>query len=327
MPSVGPGAITALAVLLSLLGRLGPERRDTLIPLASRTSLRGGALPFRAGVELGEQLRLIEQKSDVLQLTSTGKELLSGVGDEPEPSDRFREMVACLALTNAPVRALGPTVDVRPSAVDVRRADGDVLLEWLEDVGLVKREADAWTLVGLGRILAVGPLAAPEDPVDLRTDVGIIGEELSLRYEAERLGLRERPIQVSRISSAFGFDILSRSGGSESDDMIAVEVKASCSITQVDVFMTAHEITVAHCLGGPYWLHAWGEIVVDEPKEEQYIRLRRSGYPVVIRHVADALGKQGVDLLTPRESRDGWTVKVSELKWALPSPSVRRQTA
>ncbi len=327
MPPVGPGAITALAVLLALSGRLGPERRDVLVPLASRTSLRAGALPFKAGIELGEQLRLIEQKSDLLELTSTGKELLSALGDEPEPSDRFREMVACLALTYAPVRALGATVEVRPDALDVRRADSDVLLEWLEDVGLVKREADAWTLVGLGRILAVGPLAAPEDPIDVRTDVGILGEELSLRYEAERLGLRELPIQVSRISSAFGFDILSRSRGPGRDDMIAIEVKASCSVAQVDAFMTGHEVTVAHCLGESYWLHAWGEVVVDEPQAEQYIRLRRSGYPIVVRHVADALGKQAVDLLHPRESRDGWRVKVSEVKWTLPSPSLGRRTA
>ena len=47
---------------------------------------------------------------------------------------------------------------------------------------------------------------------------------------------------------------------------------------------------------------ARGDINKDEPLEEQYGRLRRSGYPIVIRHVVDALGEQALDLLGPRTS-------------------------
>lgn len=322
MSSIGPGAITALASLLALSGRIGAERRDVLITMVSRTSLRGGALPFRAGLELGRRLQLIEERErEMIQLTSTGAELLPLVGDEPEPGEAFRELVACLALTAAPVRALSATVDARPDAVDLRRADGDLLLTWLEDVGLAKRGDEGWTLVGLGRILAIGPLSEAEDPADTRTDFGVRGEELSLRYEAERLGGHRMSIHVSRISAAFGFDVLSRSAPTTDGHPIAIEVKASRSVERLDVFMTSHEVGVAHRLGERYWLHVWGDIDLNEALSEQYTRLRRLGYPIVVQQVAEALGKDALDLLGPRESRAGWVVKASELKWTLPSPT------
>ncbi len=213
MAPIGPGVITAVARLLALVARVGPERKDVLIALASRTSLRAGALPFKTAGELGERLRLIEERDDgTLRLTAKGKELLPLLADDPEPNETFREMVASLALTVAPVRVLGGALEVRPDGVAVQRAGGDILLLWLEGVGLAKRQGDCWTLVGLGKILAAGPLAIAEDPPDLRAEVGALGETLSLRYEAERLGGKGTAIQVSNISAAFGFDILSRSG-------------------------------------------------------------------------------------------------------------------
>lgn len=328
MTPLGPGVITALAALLALLARVGTERGDALLALASRTSLRGGALPFKGARELGERLQLFEERGDgMLEVTPKGKELLPLLGNEPEPSEAFREMVACLALTAAPVLALGATLDVRRGALKLRRADGDVLLSWLEEMGLARRRGDGWTLVGLGKILAVGPLAATEDPEpDLRADVGARGEALSLRYESERLGGGALPVQVSGISAVFGFDILSRSGNAEVEDAIAIEVKASQSATEVGVFMTRHEAIVARRVGERYWLHAWGNVSVGEPLGEQYGRLRRSGYPIVIRHVAQALGDPALDLLSPRESRNGWSVKASELRWELPVPGLPVRT-
>jgi hypothetical protein len=323
MPSIGPGVITALATLLALIGRIGAERRDRLVMLVSRTSLRGGALPFKAGLELGKRLQLIEEREDeIIDLTSTGAELFTLVGDEPEPSDAFRELVACLALTAAPIRALSATVHARPDTVDLRRVDGDLLMTWLESVGLAKHVDTTWTLVGLGRILAIGPLADAEDSPNTRTEYGVRGEELSLRHEAERLGRSGIAIRVSRISDAFGFDVLSRSTPETVTHEIGIEVKACRSGQRLDLFMTSHEVTVAHRLGDRYWLHAWGDIRLEEKLDEQYSRLRRLGYPIVIQHVTEALGKSALELLESQKTPAGWPVRASEIRLTLPAPDV-----
>src|SRR5262249_53087383 len=125
----------------------------------------------------------------------------------------------------------------------------------------------------------------------------------------------------SKISAAFGFDILSRSIGDSESDAIGIEVKATTSAERLDLFMTSHEVTVAHRLADRYWLHVWGDIRLEEALDEQYARLRRLGYPVVIEHVAEALGKVTLELLDSQKTPTGWPVRASEIRLTLPSPN------
>ncbi len=322
MKHLTPGIVTAVSMLLVLLDRTGPQNEETTLGLAQRSSLRAGALPFRSGLAVGEALGLFSRgEHGLLGLTPQGQHLRGLLGDGPEPTAEFRELIACLALADSAVGVLGRGLEIEQHSLRPRRADAELLLSWLDNFGLTQRTGDGWELVGLARLLAIGPLSTPLDLIpDVREEVGDLGEMLSLRYQEECLGIGHKTLQVSRLSPSFGFDILSQTGCHPSTEMIAIEVKASRAAGILSLHVTRHEAIVARSLGARYWLHAWGEIDCSEPLDRQYTRLRRRGYPLVITDVATAIGNCLGSLLTPTKSKKGWPVVVTEFRWEVPVP-------
>lgn len=269
MPSVSisPGRITACWFVLRCLERLGGQAtRPDLVTVASRSSLRSGGLPIRDGIRLATEGRLIVVHEEDLLLSAEGIDALElGTEDEPTPAAR-RFLVSRLLLADPPTWVIYWQGD--PDSLDhvlppnERKSLADAGLLPLDDTASDLSIWAFWT--ALRRVPLMAETAAR------RKAIGDAGEALSLAHERERLTLDGHPDLAPRVqwlareSDAYGFDILSFVGGSNSDarDHLAIEVKTTSlpRAAALHFFLSAHEWETAQMLGERYIIHAWTRV-------------------------------------------------------------------
>lgn len=261
---ISSGRLTALWVILRSLEKLGSSaRRNELVRHASRTSLRAGGLPIQDGLTLALEGGFISIAADLLKLAPLGLQALAlDPGDEP-PSAARRLFISVLLLRDPPPWVAYWQGD--PSSLDlvIPESERDLLRE--ADLYPTGSDDDLenWSWWDA---LQVVPLA--EETSDFRKLIGDAGEELSLRYERERLQaegypeLAARVRWVARESAAYGFDVFSFHGASrppEPHRPLAVEVKSVARPIRVTVefFLTSHEWSTAQRLGDNHTIHFW----------------------------------------------------------------------
>lgn len=277
------GRVTALWLVLRSLDKLGGNAAPAeLKGYASRSSLRLGALPISDGVLLALQGRLIQDHLQRYELTGLGCAALAlGREDEPSPDVR-RFLLSVLLLTDPPAWVAYWQGD--PDSLDLVIPEGE--RRTLIDSGIlpnqpVGRDLSSWAFWNaLKRV----PLAS--EVSNQRKILGNAGEQLSLKYEQQRLtdegfpALAERVQWVSRESDAYGFDLLSFAGrqGSSPDEHLAIEVKSSALPrgAYLHFFLTAHEWEMATQLTGRYLVHAWNRVDPGPPP------VAREGGPIIV---------------------------------------------
>jgi hypothetical protein len=153
----------------------------------------------------------------------------------------------------------------------------------------MRREGEGWKLDPEARVLLTGPLfmrgSSGPDPALLNA-IGRRGEDLSIRFEHDRTGFE--PIQVSLLSAAYGFDILSCHGPTD-ESPIGVEAKATTG-PELTFVWSRHEALVANALRDSYQLLAWARVDLAASLDDDYGRLRDMGYPVTVRDPAAVAG-------------------------------------
>jgi hypothetical protein len=220
---------------------------------------------------------------DIAELSEAGLQAASLLRTGDEPTPEFRRFLAGLALTSPSARLSLAGLDFEGEKVIDDRGVAEPLLSQLEEAGLIRRQGSSWRVVDDAKVLLVGPIldrgqTSGPDP-DLLLAIGERGEQLSLRYESLRTGFR--PIQVSKISAAYGYDLLSRAG--EGTRQLAIEVKAT-SGSNLGLTWTRHEALVAEKLGSSYELQIWAEVDLSKEVGADYESLVRSGYPMRLRN-------------------------------------------
>jgi Domain of unknown function (DUF3883) len=279
-----PGEVSAAALLLSILGRHLTMQVKELLSLAGRRGLRGGALPLAAGVTLLKAAGLIAGDSVVI-MTPPGRSCLDVLGSGEEPTDLFRDLLTALSFGTKEARLVLANVRVEPDGLlSDPRGIADPVFEHLAAAGVIEPAADgAWRLQkGRGAILLGGMVAANSEPSEAGASIelGDRGESLSMRYEFERV--REWPLQVSKISSSFGYDLesVSRKGASTK---LAVEVKATSGLRLL-INWSANEARTALLLQNSCVLHIWGEVDLARTVDDDYVSLIAKGYPLIVRN-------------------------------------------
>jgi hypothetical protein len=264
MPRFTPGRFTALWVVLRSVAKLGgTTNRDELISFARRDGLRCGGLPIKDGYQLGVLGGFLEQKGNV-SLTELGHEALRR-GDEEEPSEQvLRLFASVLFLRHPPAWVAYWQGD--PSSLELVLPD--TASQVLQNAGLLDstgmQDLEAWAL--WDALKEVPPL---EVLAEQRRAIGEAAEELSFRYERNRLEKEGHPNLANRVrwvaheSAAYGFDILSFCGSSRDPDRpdrpLAIEVKGMsvAALKDFSFYLTSHEWRTANSLGDSYVFHFW----------------------------------------------------------------------
>jgi Domain of unknown function (DUF3883) len=313
---ISPGAITAAAVVVDLL-RDGPLRKEAIDLQTRKCGLRGGALPFSAACDLLVATRLVAAGAR-WELTASGQSALGLLQGGEEPTVPFARLLRSLVLSTGGARiALSGVGVIGPDMIEDQMGLAADILSTFEMTGELRREGDGWKLTPESRVLLTGPLfmggSTGPDP-GLLNEVGRRGENLSMRFERERTGLE--PIQVSMLSAAYGFDILSCQGPSDASP-IAIEAKATTGRGLTFVW-SRHEALVANALRDRYLLLAWAEVDLAASADDDYGRLRELGYPVIVR---DPAAVAGADFQRALEwvAQEGARWVADAFRWELPS--------
>lgn len=290
MNPISAGTITAAAVVVDLL-RDGPLRKESIDLQTSRCGLRAGALPFTVACDLIVSTRLVAP-GPRWELTAAGHSAAQLLLGGQEPTVAFARLVRSLALSSGGARiALSGVNVVGPDKVEDQMGLAAELLAEFETTGELRRDGDSWTLSRDARVLLTGPLfmggSTGPDP-DLLNELGRRGEDLSMRFERDRTG--SEPVQVSVLSAAYGFDILSCEGPTD-ESPIGVEAKATAGQDLTFVW-SRHEALIANSLREKYELQAWAGVDLSASADEDYGRLRGAGYPVIVRDPAAVAGAE-----------------------------------
>lgn len=271
MISLTPGRITALWLVLRSVEKLGGESsRSDLMRVASRSSLRSGGLPISDGLQLGLRGKFVRQSGEHLSLTEFGRGVLALAAEDEPPQEARRVFLSVLLLSDPPPWVAYWQGD--PTSIGLLLSDADRSI--LAGAGLWPTPAaDSADLqvAAWWDALAIVPL--PESVLALKKAVGDAGEQLTIRYEQERLraeghsDLAERVWWAGRESPAYGFDVgtfRGRSFGGDPAEPLAIEVKSVAYPVQ-EVFpfhLTVHEWRTAQRLKGRHVLHLWENVRV-----------------------------------------------------------------
>lgn len=264
---ISPGRLTALWVVLRALRSLGGEGDlDELRRHSARTSLRSGGLPIRDGLTLAVAGTFAVRAGATLTLSPLGYEALA-LGDEDEPNNDARRLFLSVLLLREPP----PWVAFwqgQPQSLELVLPEPERHL--LTDVGLYPEDRAGIENLAWWDALRRVPL--PEEAGAYRKLVGDAGEELTVAYERARLralghsDLAARVRWVARESPAYGFDVLSYTGGSGSRSL-AIEVKSTVRPASMTFafFISAYEWNTAERLGGDYVFHFWDGVDPGSP--------------------------------------------------------------
>jgi hypothetical protein len=219
----------------------------------------------------GRFLAALDQR---ITLAPLGRSVLD-LADLEEPSDEVRLLfVSSLLLRDPPMWVAFWQGD--PDNLGLAIPDSERAL--LEQCGLYpQRGVDDLASWAWWDALKEVPLAEQTGPY--RKLIGDAGEQLSLAYERTRLDaegfpdLSRRVRWVARESAAYGFDVLSYSGRSDSNPIrqLAIEVK-SIAPRAGDVFpfyLSEHEWRTSTALASAYVFHLWDGVDPVEPPRSQ----------------------------------------------------------
>lgn len=107
-------------------------------------------------------------------------------------------------------------------------------------------------------------------------------------------------VHVAADSPRYGYDIEDRSANGPK----YIEVKGSTG-TDFRFFITRNERAAAQRLGNEYSIHFWGGVDLASDMQEEYVRLRGDGYPLVLNNPEAEFNTDQVDI-SPSE----WSVVV-----------------
>jgi hypothetical protein len=235
-----------------------------------------------AGVTLLKGAGLIAGDS-VVVMTLAGRSCLDVLDSGEEPTEQFRDLLTALSLGTDEARLVLANVRVEAGGLlSDPRGIADSVFEHLAAAGVIEpADAGGWRIhKGHSSLVLSGMVAAEGGPSEAfdSIELGERGESLSMRYEVDRVG--RLPLQVSKISSAFGYDLesVSRKGASPK---LAVEVKATSGLRLL-INWTANEARTALLLQNSYVLHIWGEVDLARTVDEDYLELTAKGYPHIV---------------------------------------------
>lgn len=275
MPSVRltSGRLTALWLVLQTLAELGGQADlSDLRATARRSALRAGGLPVTDGLNLAREGGFVFESTGTCVLEPLGERVLAMSDQEEPPTEVLRLFITVLFLRQPPTWVAwwqGSPADIDAVVPnDERRvlhAAGLLPQPPIEDPG-----GWAWWR-------ALGRVPLPEHTAVERKQIGDAGEELSVKFERQRLRvqgygeLAEAVRWIARESDAYGFDVLSYAGDDyaqlEPNDRIAIEVKSTVLpiIEYFPLFFTAHEWEVLSALGPRAVLHLWPAVNAGPP--------------------------------------------------------------
>lgn len=290
VPTISPGRLTALWVVLRSIVKLGEiVSVEELLAFSRRSGLRSGGLPIADGFALAVHGGFLTA-GDPARLTGLGREALELGSDEEPTQHALRLFASVLVLRHPPPWVAYWQGDPDSAELVVPESTREVLraVELLRPATVEDLEAWAWWD-------ALSSVPLPEQTAGLRKAIGDAAEELSLGYERNRLRaegfpyLADRVRWVARESPAYGFDILSFNGRAYGitppDAALAVEVKGM-GLAARDAFrfhVSQHEWRTAQALGARYIFHFWDGV---HPGVDCRARLPQ---PIIVR--AEALAK------------------------------------
>lgn len=261
-------------MILSTLRRAEGLTGDDLLKLCRSRSLRAGSLNYERALNELRATSLVDESNGVLYLSDTGARFASLTNEFDEPTVEFEVLWAGVSFARAGLTReldLGKSGEVTAGNLAALEAAVD-----LEQLGLVELRD--------GRPIATSPLAfalvtgtGPAQPD--RHAVGDLAERMSTRYLEDTVGPASTIIRVSELSDRFGYDVLVLGGDARPS---VYECKGTTGSWPLRVFLSRHEMRTAEQLMADYTLMVWGELRVTEPFDDQYQRLRSSGYPLVL---------------------------------------------
>lgn len=209
----------------------------------------------------------MKQMASDVELTPLGLEALAlCVDDEPSASVR-RLFASVLMLRNPPAWVAYWQGDPESLELIIPSTEKEVL----SGAGLFPRDKDG-NLLARAWWSALEVVPVPEEIQAQRKVTGDAGEELSFRFEKDRLtreGYPELASQVcwvGRESPAYGFDIASFAGATIRSTAptapLAIEVKSVAYPARVrfPLHLTIHEWTMACELGSSHIFHLWDRV-------------------------------------------------------------------
>ena len=274
-PPITPGRITSLWVILRTVARYPGISRDETAKIASATSLRGGGLPIRDGLQLAELAGYIDFHQDRSRTSTQGQQLLS-VSERDEPTPYVIREIA-LTLVNRIQPSWTAFSDPSIPTQDRMIAIPEGWREVLEDAGLFDSPTSKEVREWWDSVHQINENLLDE----FRSKIGRKGEELTLAYEVERLkassrsDLAERVKWISQVEDRYGFDVASFSAdlvpGLEKEAPILIEVKSSTSTSRKRIAfdLTRNEWDVAERNEHNYFFYFWHGISPDEDVDSQ----------------------------------------------------------
>ncbi|MBX2990225.1 MAG: DUF3883 domain-containing protein [Bacteroidetes bacterium] len=262
MPTVSPGRITAVWVILKVAARRSVKLKRDLLAVAGNTSLRGGTLPLLDGFELAILAGFLKTDADNVELTERGFAIQSSCNTDEPSQEIIRSILMTLILQLMPRWTWFVTrpLQERLSAVPA---------DWLEvlrladliDQPLSESSSSWWRHL---------QLEIREIDRRLRNKIGRRGEEMTIQFEKERLDSQALPELSSNIkwksleSDEFGYDVASFAGlspfNADSPELdILIEVKSTS--TKADqifrLYLSRNEWEVALLNANRYFFFLW----------------------------------------------------------------------
>ncbi|MGW2049479.1 DUF3883 domain-containing protein [Streptomyces sp. NPDC001858] len=165
---------------------------------------------------------------------------------------------------------------VAPQLTGILRRFSAVTLsmELRVEASMVADMGDVWSL-----------LPAPASPkIDTKKDMGNRGELYSYQYCRMNSSDSSKVRWVARDDETLGYDI---------EDLNytprrRIEVKSSGD-GKVRFFLSRNEWNVAHELGEHYEVHFWGDVSLKLPVQQEFEKLMKLGYPIILRGISDLL--------------------------------------
>jgi hypothetical protein len=229
--------------------------------------LRGGGLPVDDGMELAIFGGFTKIEAEKFNMTPSGMEIVS-MWDKEEPTPLvIRKLLLPLVLKIMPPWMVFASGSPEERLAAIAEGWKELLINAELLGNALSEDATNWWAALQRRV--------DETDEQLRNTIGEIGENLTMKYEKERLlterrfELAEKVKWVSKESDAYGFDIASFFGSlqvqhQKPDNMMMVEVKSttSNSTKSFRFFLTRNEWETAERNTEHYFFYLWGGINV-----------------------------------------------------------------
>lgn len=282
--AVGEADLVGLSAVLYTLHAHGILPRNELVDVCTSYGLRGGAVSWDAAINFALSMRLVTVSGGSVCITQTGVSMVAFVAADLEPSDEFAQAILTFSIGRSSSRFVLAQANLDGIAIQDPHGSATPLLEDLVNVGLLAPTGTGTWAIQASEFnpLIIGLLLSAPKGTVITSEVGSLGERLTLRYYREQ---GWDPVHVSPISDSYGFDVLCRqlTDGAPATGSLAVEAKGTTTTGPCRFYASRHELRVAKQLGQRYEIALWGEIDAAASLDENYVRLRARGFPRMIR--------------------------------------------